>query len=640
MRNPVLLLIAAGLITLQVLIGGARLVYALPAYLLVAAAGLAVWSRRRQVLVQPDLGCLASTAALAAWVLGRALFSPVQCLARPDLLMTLAALVVYLVCTLYLSGTHERFTMTLILVLAGIAHVALGIVQFTGQGNYMLLGWIFRPDFGFRASGLFISPNHLAALLSMLGVLTLGICCWSRVALHTRAFAFYGFIVCLTGIALTGSRGGYFSTAIGLGVFAALSAFLARRFNRPNFFELAMATAFVLICVVAVALLFVVRSEVYEKRLRHVHDPSQQAELLAPAALQQHRLNPRWGTGAGTFGYYARQFHGPAVQSDPQHAHNDYLEFLAEYGWTGAVLFGLFLLAHLRAAVAAIGRVLDQKLKPSAATASNELALLVGTLSALTIGFVHAARDFTFHLPANALLAALLFAILANPTVEIAGRKERHALPPWLAWATPIVALLLLLAAVPRVWPAVLAERARLALRDRDYPAALEHARHAVARDPADADAAYAEGEALRYLALEASDPGRAETLRRESVAAFERGLKTFPRDVRLLLKLGQVLDDLGEVTRATECFEQVIEAAPHSGIVQASVGVHWHRQWDLVKAERFYRAAQSLGETLLSTAGLRDLERDQAVVRDNDAFSDLRPAPLGRGNFPAPAEK
>ena len=128
--------------------------------------------------------------------------------------------------------------------------------------------------------------------------------------------------------------------------------------------------------------------------------------------------------------------------------------------------------------------------------------------------------------------------------------------------------------------------------------------------------------------------------MRRESAAAFERGLKTFPRDVRLLLKLGQVLDDLGEATRATVCFEQALAAAPHSGIVQASVGVHWHRQWELVKAERFYRAAQSLGEMLLSTAGLRDLERDQAVVRDNDAFSDLRPPPQGHGSFPAPAEK
>lgn len=640
MQNSVLYLLAAGLIVMQFLIGGARLADALPACLLVAAAGLTTIPLRRTVRVRPNVFCLASTLALAAWVIGRAVFSPVPCLARGDLFTALAALVVYLVCTLYLSRTRERFAMILILVLAGIVHVGLGIAQFKGQYNFMPLPWIFRPDFGFRASGLFISPNHLAAMLGMLGVLTLGVCCWSRVALPTRAFAFYGFIVCLTGIALTGSRGGYYSTAVGLGLFAALSTFMARRFNRPNFFELAMATAFVLTCVVATTLVLVVRSEVYEKNLRHVHDPSRQAELLAPAARQQHLLNPAWGTGAGTFLYYGRQFHGPEVQNDPQHVHNEYLELLAEYGWTGGGLFGFFLLAHLGAAVGGVRRVLDQKLKPTAWTASNELALLVGALSALTIGLVHAARDFTFHLPANALLAAFLFAILANPTVETSERRERRALPPWLAWLSPAVAAILLLAAALHVWPALLTERARLALRDRHYETALALAQRAGRSDPADADSAYFAGEALRYLALETADPVRAAELRREAVPEFERGLRAFPYDVRLLLKLSQVLDDLGEFTRATGYIEQALVAAPNSGTVQACAGLHWHRQWELDKAARFYRKAQGLRETLLSTAGLSDLERDRAVVRANDAFSDLRPDDVRSSDSPVPAAK
>jgi tetratricopeptide (TPR) repeat protein len=625
-QSLVLILLAASLITLQVLLGGARVVYLLPACLLVAAAGLGVIGLRGTVRVRPDRLCLASTVALAAFVVGRAALSPVPYLARPDLLMSLAGLVVYLVSTLFLSGTQQRFTMTLILVLVGIAHVSIGVVQFTGQSNFMLLPWIARPDFGFRASGFLISPNHLAALLGMLGVLTLSICCWSRVELPARAFAFYGFIACLTGIALTGSRVGYFSTAAGLGLFAGISAYLARRFNRPNFFGVAMATAFVLTAIVAATLVFVVQSEIYEKRLRHVRDSSRQAELLAPAALQQHRLNPAWGTGSGTFLYHGRQFHGPEVQADPRHVHNDYLELLAEYGWCGVALFGIFLLAHLRAAGAGVLRVLDQKLKPTAWTASNELALLAGALCALTIGFVHALRDFTFHLPGNALLAAFLFAILANPTVESASRREGRPLPPWLAWLAPVVALLLLIAAAPRLWSEVLTERARLALRDHDYPAAVARARRASGSDPANPDAAYYAGEASRYLAREAGDASQAGPLRREAVAAFESGLKAFPRDVRLLLKLGQVLDDLGESERATHYFEQALAAAPNSGTVHACCGVHWHRQWNLDRAQRFYRRAQELGETQLSSVGLSDLERDRSIVRENDAFADLRP--------------
>ncbi len=629
MQDAILVLLVSALIVVQALIGGARAIHALPCYLAIALAGLGVWALRKEKRVRPFAFCLVSTAAFALYVALRALFSPVPSLARADLFTALAALVVYLICAIFLSGTRERFAILLALVLVGIVHVGIGLVQLITQENFMLLPWIFRPDYGFRASGLFISPNHLATMLGMLGVLTLSICCWSRVEISTRAFAFYGFMACLTGIALTGSRGGYFSTVAGLILFLALSAFLAKRFNRPHFFGLAMATAVLLTAIVAAALVTVVQSEIYEKRLRHVQDPSRLSEMLAPAAREQHALSPVFGTGAGTFLYYGRQFHGPEVQSDPQHVHNEYLELLAEYGWAGAVLFGLFLLAHFAAAVAGIRRVLEQKLKPTAWTASNELALIAGSLCALAIGLVHAGRDFTFHLPANALVAAFLFAILANPTVESARQSAHRLLPVWMSAAPPVFALLLLALALPRIPGAASSERARVALRDRDYPGALVLARKTQRADPADADAFYYEGEALRYLALEADDPPRATDLRRQAAAAFESGLKVFPQDLRLLLKLGQVADDLGDLARADDCFRPALEAAPNSGIVHACCGVHWHRQRQFAKAAHFYREAQRLGETAISAVGLRDLEHDRAVARSNDAFADLLPDPV-----------
>ncbi len=190
----------------------------------------------------------------------------------------------------------------------------------------------------------------------------------------------------------------------------------------------------------------------------------------------------------------------------------------------------------------------------------------------------------------------------------------------------PVFGALLLFAAAPRIAGEVFEERARLALRDHEYSRAAELARRATRSDPANPDAFYAVGEALRYLALEAGDPARASESRRQAAAAFESGLKAFPRDVRLLLKLGQVCDDLGDLARADACFEEALAAAPSSGIVHACCGVHWHRQRQLAKAGRFYREAQRLGETTISNTGLRDLEHDQAVARGNDAFADLLP--------------
>src|SRR5205814_187984 len=53
------------------------------------------------------------------------------------------------------------------------------------------------------------------------------------------------------------------------------------------------------------------------------------------AAWKQFRLQPAVGTGSGTYLYYGRQFRHPGLQTDPTHAHNDYLELLAEYGIVG-----------------------------------------------------------------------------------------------------------------------------------------------------------------------------------------------------------------------------------------------------------------------------------------------------------------
>ena len=61
--------------------------------------------------------------------------------------------------------------------------------------------------------------------------------------------------------------------------------FLARYFNRPNFLGVAAAIGFVLACVAATALVFIVNGDFFEQRVRHVHDaPSSPAQLWPAAA--------------------------------------------------------------------------------------------------------------------------------------------------------------------------------------------------------------------------------------------------------------------------------------------------------------------------------------------------------------------
>src|SRR6201999_4096797 len=83
-------------------------------------------------------------------------------------------------------------------------------------------------DYGRRASGFYICPNHLAGLLEILGVFGLSISLWSRWPIWSKLLIGYATLICYIGVILTGRRGGYLSTVFSLLVFAILSLRVTR----------------------------------------------------------------------------------------------------------------------------------------------------------------------------------------------------------------------------------------------------------------------------------------------------------------------------------------------------------------------------------------------------------------------------
>lgn len=601
------------------LIGGVKPVYGLVAYVCIGLAGLiTLLPLRRREMVQPRFWCVPLALALAGYVIVRALVSPVSYLARNDFFMVAGALVIYLVTALSLTRTSRRLAVCWGLFALAVCHVGVGAVQFRQGDNYMLLPWIYRSDYSCRASGFYICPNHLAGLLEMLALMGVALVCWGRGNIWFRLCSGYAVLVCVTGLALTGSRGGILSLAAGGLVFAALSANTLRRLRLARLPRAVMIVSAGLLFLLGSALWLTMKSDALAGRVGQVYDPQNMRLQMWAASLHQFGLNPVFGTGSGTYYYYGRQFRDAVMQNDPLHVHNDYLELLAEYGVVGVLLAAAFFAMHLYSGWRGLRRIIRLKLKPSGFSQSTELALDLGALSALAALLMHSVLDFNLHIPANVFVVAFLLGLVANPAGIVTPTQDREPTPDWLRFIPSSVGAALALLAIILLPAEVEGERARVALRDGQNVEARDFARQALTHEGRNPDLYYYLGEAQHYLALAEPDPRARARMQLEVVKAFEDGLRIFPQDVRLLLKLGRTLDSLGAFADSEEVFQRAFTADPKSSNVYAYYAVHCQLEGQRDLAEQFYSAASYFGEREISPVGLADLARERRVQHTN----------------------
>ncbi|MFL6531581.1 MAG: O-antigen ligase family protein, partial [Chthoniobacterales bacterium] len=442
--------VAASLILTQVLIGGRAQLFALPGCVLLACAALvaAIIVPRRNPSVDPL--CLASTTLLFGYIVGRSLLSPAGYFARSDLYSALAAVVLYGMVATLLTRASRRVAVVVLLLAFAMLHVFVGLLQFTHGDNFMLIPQLQRADYGQRASGFYVCPNHLAGLLEVLALFGLSLTLWSRFPIWAKLVIGYLTGICFVGVALTGSRGGYLSVLGGLAVFVAtsvliLSASPGRRLAR-----------FVGIgCVVSIAVIAAVtivhQNAFLRGRAADISDGENVRLPLWRAAIEQWKLQTIFGTGSGTYRFYGRQFRDTVVQNDPVDVHNDYLHLLCEYGIAGAAAFLIFFVAHARRGLKAF-RELRAESVTHHLPCGNRLSLNIAALCSLAAYVIHSALDFNLHVPANALLLAFVFALLANPHTRA---RTQLATPHFgiLCRATVVLVSLVLLAQAIRLLP-------------------------------------------------------------------------------------------------------------------------------------------------------------------------------------------
>lgn len=573
---------------IQVLIGGTRLLFSLPAYGLLGLAGVLTLFAIRRRRPTPDQVCLASSVLFFGYLLGRAFLSPDAYLARTDIYSVLGTLLVYLFAACILTDAKPRMLVLISLFVLAMAHVVVGAIQFTEGNNFMPIAFLQRFDYGRRASGFYVCPNHLAGLLEILGVFGVSIACWSRSPMWGKLLVAYAAGVCYLGVVLSGSRTGYLSTIVSLLVFGLLSLTVLRRASAKVFLRVGVPLVLAAVVIGALVVSTIHKSDYLSARADNVlgqdlNDPSAALRAdLRGAAVQQWRLQPVFGTGSGTYLYYGRLFRSERVEGDPTHVHNDYLELLAEYGAAGAVSLLLFLALHLRHGWQTFQRLGPRRIgaSPSPALRSNGLALNLGALAAVSAAAVHSLFDFSLHIPANALLLAFVFGILANGGRQRGGELRQPAMSI-MGWRLllPAIGAVVAVQSVRLLPGEYFAERSRTALRDL-YAAdsallALEGLNH----ERSNPNLHYYLGRSLALQGGAAQDPLMRDRFLETALVELQKAHNLAPLDEVLFIQIARVYDAMGRFAEGEWMYQEAMALDPKSWVLRKMYQAHL-RHW------------------------------------------------------------
>ena len=622
MRILILLPILAAFAILEVFIGGARLLYAVPSFVCLAVAALltAVPVIRTN---QRANGAALISALLFAIIIGvRNRFSEVEYIGRLQFFILAGCLLIYLLFSLVLTKPGDRNRFFLFLGVLALLQIVPALIQFTQKNQWMPLSWAQRLDApSWRASGFFICPNHFAGFLEVMALIATSYAIWGRITIASRILCGYAALLCIGGVAISGSRGGYLSLTFGIVVLIVLTFIARLRLKKEHFLLAAIIATVVLITLLAGILFLVFQSPHLAERVAQINDPENCRLLLWAAAIQQFHLSPIWGTGGFSYLYFGRLFRDATIQNDPIHVHNDYLQLLADYGLVGLSLFAVFLTAHLSAGINAFRRLSASSSRHFIELQSDRLALNIGALSAVAAYLVHSVVDFNMQLPLNAFMMSAILAVLANPGAPSetqGGSRMGDILRETLRYSLPLLGLAAMIYGLPMIRSEYLAERARVALRDGHQQESLDWARKGTLKDHDNPELYFYQGEAaLQLLLLGKNKPAETLGLCREAVDSFAAGLKVFPYDSRLAVKSAQAQAASGNYSAAIDAIDFAERLDPNSALVEAYRGMIDFAFGYFAEAKLCFQQVETMGgeeAIVIARKGLKGIEQHSSA--------------------------
>jgi len=300
---------------------------------------------------------------------------------------------------------NQRWKWVMMALLLSVSVMAWYALIQNVHGTAMVIN-LERPEqYGMRASGSYICPNHFANLLGMTIPLAVGIALTRGMTIPIRLVAAYTALVSLPALYLTESRSGYIGLLVGC-VVLALSVSIRKGAKR-------FLTVLLVAPLLAAALGAAVwaASPKVQARVERALEGDIRISLWQDS-LVMAKENALLGSGLGTYRWKFPSYRDAfASHTDPEFAHNDYLQFWSEIGIVGLLLMSMVVFYIMRRSF----RVIRGGEGKSA-------FLVAGMLGSITGAYAHAFFDFNLQIFGNVhvlvFIVAGVMAVTYGKTVE------------------------------------------------------------------------------------------------------------------------------------------------------------------------------------------------------------------------------
>ena len=541
---------------------------------------LRIWINPKPKLLWPPLGWL--VLAFAIYAVARYLTAGIEYVARQEMIQVLiyAFLFFAIVNNLYRQEFSQVISFTLVFLAMGISCYA--VFQYFTHSERV---WNLTALYPGRGTGTYISPNNLAGFLEMILPLVIAYLLAGRITPVTRILLGYSALVILAGITVTFSRGGWVACTVAL-----LALFGTLMFYRQH----RLPALLLLVVLLGADGIFFVKylthTGAYVERVGRVLDkPSPEADNLNMrrdlwlVAAKMWRENFWWGVGPAHYNYRFPEYRPGRIQMQPDRAHNDYLNLLADWGTVGGIIafvgMGIF--------GAGLWRTRKHIRRPDnlfGSNMSNRLAFFLGATAGLLALAAHSFVDFNLHIPANAIVGVTLLALLSS-NLRFASEKLRVNLGlPLKILATGVLGAGLFYLTGQEIrrgcetrW---LTRAEQLPNFSPEKAAALEKA---LAAEPQNFETCYELGECYRTESFDGGD--NYEGLAKTAMQRFSRGMKLNPYDGYNYLRYGMCLDWLERHGEAGPYFNRADALDPNSYFIAANIGWHYVQEGDYAAA-------------------------------------------------------